>query len=95
MKFQSQIERGGSILTPHNLELTNDSVIYSKRNKYLIGNKTICLKYKQISSVTVHSQIIGTDIVIVGFGGEQIHAKNFSITDAKKIYDFIQKEKKD
>ena len=90
MKFQSQIVRGGSILTPHNLELTEDYVIYTKRNSYLIGNKMILLNYSKISSITMHTELVGTDVIIIGFGGEKIHAKNFSITDANQIYNLIK-----
>jgi len=88
-EFHSAISRGGSILTPDRLIITDDEVIYKKRNKYLINVDTITMPIANISSVKLDTSIIGTDIIITSFGEGKIVCKNFTKSDAKKIRELI------
>jgi len=91
-KFRSAITRGGSILTPDILIITDQEVIYKKRNKYLINVDTITIPIANISSVKLNTSLLGTDIIITSYGEGNIICKKFTISDAKKIKELIMKK---
>lgn len=88
--FRSAITRGGSILTPDRIVITNDTITYKKRNKHLINVDSLTIPIAKISSVELDTSILGTDIVITSFGTGKIVCKKFSKSDAKKIRGLIQ-----
>jgi hypothetical protein len=90
LSFSSNILLGGGILTPDRLVLTDRSVVYRKRNNYLIGVDESSIPYRQVSSVEIERRIIDADIIIHGSGNKKIVAKNFSVGNAKQIKRLIE-----
>ena len=88
--FKSAITRGGSILTPDIIIVTENAVTYKKRNKYLINVDSITIPISKISSVELDSGLWGTDIIIKSFGSGEIIGKKFVKSDAKEIKRLIQ-----
>jgi len=91
-EFSSNILLGGNILTPDKILIDQTGVTYTKRNKYLIGKDLVNLAYQNISSVRIDRKLIDADIIIAGRGAVEIIAKDFSISDAKKIEKLIRKQ---
>ena len=91
-EFKSNILLGGDILTPDKILINQTGVTYIKRNKYLIGKDRVHLAYQNISSVRIDRKLIDSDIIISGRGAVEIIAKDFSISNAKKIEQLIRKQ---
>ena len=91
-EFKSNILLGGDILTPDKILINQTGVTYIKRNKYLIGNDRVHLAYQNISSIRIDRKLIDADIIISGRGAVEIIAKDFSISNAKKIEQLIRKQ---
>lgn len=91
-EFKSNILLGGDILTPDKILIDQNGVTYIKRNKYLIGIDRVHLSYQNISSVRIDRKLIDADIIISGRGAVEIIAKDFSISNAKKIEQLIKKQ---
>lgn len=91
-EFKSNILLGGDILTPDKILIDQNGVTYIKRNKYLIGIDRVHLSYQNISSVRIDRKLIDADIIISGRGAVEIIAKDFSISNAKKIEQLIRKQ---
>jgi hypothetical protein len=70
-------------------KFSHEFTSYIKRNKYLIGKDRVHLVYQNISSVRIDRKLIDADIIISGRGAVEITAKDFSISDAKKIEQLI------
>lgn len=91
-EFKSNILLGGDILTPDKILIDQNGVTYIKRNKHLIGTDRVHLAYQNISSVRIDRKLIDADIIISGRGAVEIIAKDFSISNAKKIEQLIKKQ---
>ena len=91
-EFKSNILLGGDILTPDKILINQTGVTYIKRNKYLIGNDRVHLAYQNISSIRIDRKLMDADIIISGRGAVEIIAKDFSISNAKKIEQLIRKQ---
>ena len=91
-EFKSNILLGGDILTPDKILISHTGVTYIKRNKYLIGNDRVHLAYQNISSIRIDRKLIDANIIISGRGAVEIIAKDFSISNAKKIEQLIRKQ---
>jgi hypothetical protein len=91
-EFKSNILLGGDILNPDKILIDQNGVTYIKRNKYLIGTDRVNLAYQNISSVRIDRKLIDADIIISGRGAVEIIAKDFSISNAKKIEQLIKKQ---
>ena len=89
-EFSSNILLGGNILTPDKLIITEESVTYKKRNKYLIGEDSTTISLKNVSSVEIDRNLIDSHIKISSYGGGDILAQDFSIGDANKIKKIIE-----
>jgi uncharacterized membrane protein YvbJ len=89
-EFTSNMLLGGNVITPDRLIVGATSVIYRKRNKYLIGVDESSIPYRQISSVEIVRHLIDADIIIYGSGNKKIEAKDFSVSDAKRIKQLIE-----
>ena len=50
------------------------------------------LAYQNISSIRIDRKLIDADIIISGRGAVEIIAKDFSISNAKKIEQLIRKQ---
>lgn len=88
--FSSSVLVGGNILTPDRLILDDNGVTYEKRNKYLIGVDSSYLSYLNISYVKIDRRLLSSDIIISSKGADSIIAKDFLISDAKKIEAIIK-----
>ena len=91
-EFKSNILLGGDILNPDKILIDQNGVTYIKRNKYLIGTDRVNLAYQNISSVRIDRKLIDADIIISCRGAVEIIAKDFSISNAKKIEQLIKKQ---
>jgi uncharacterized membrane protein YvbJ len=89
-EFTSNMLLGGNVITPDRLIVGTTSVIYRKRNKYLIGVDESSIPYRQISSVEIVRHLIDADIIIYGSGNKKIEAKDFSVSNAKRIKQLIE-----
>ena len=89
-EFSSNILLGGNLLTPDRILIDQTGVTYVKRNKYLIGKDRVHLSFQNISSVRIDRKLIDADIIIAGRGPVEIMAKDFSISDSKKIEQLIR-----
>ena len=88
-EFKSAITRGGRILTPDHIIIENNSIIWKRRNKYLIGHDSISIPIEKISSIELDDKYWGVDITINSFGGKSIVAKSFTGADAKRIKEIL------
>ncbi|MDC1188746.1 PH domain-containing protein [Flavobacteriales bacterium] len=89
-EFSSNILLGGNILTPDRLVITDNEVIYKKRNKYLIGVDESSIPFSRISSIEIDRKLIDSDILIYSTGNQQLKVEDFSVGDAKKIKKIIE-----
>lgn len=89
-EFSSNILLGGNILTPDRLVITDNEVIYKKRNKYLIGVDESSIPFSRISSIEIDRKLIDSDILIYNTGNQQLKVEDFSVGDAKKIKKIIE-----
>lgn len=89
VEFSSSVTRGGNILTPEKIIISDLSITWKKRNKYLIGFDSISITRDKISSVEVQSKIWGADIIITSNGLSKIIGKNFTVADSKKIREIL------
>jgi hypothetical protein len=88
-EFKSAITRGGGILTPEHIIISDHSVEWRKRNKVLIGVDSVIIPLDKIASVELNDKVWGVDITIRGFGSNSIFAKNFTKNDARKIKELL------
>ena len=88
--FSSSLLVGGNILTPDRIILDDNGVTYERRNKYLIGIDRSFLSYSNISYVKIDRKLISSNIIISSRGSSSIIAKDFFISDAKKIEEIIK-----
>jgi hypothetical protein len=93
-KFRSAITRGGPILTPEWIIIDEKTVTYRKRNRYLIDFDTITIPISKISSIEVHTGLIGSEIVIKSFGEGEIVTNKFTKSDAHEIKRLLQERQK-
>ena len=88
-KFTSDITRFGPILTPYVLEIDDDFVRYSRRNKSLLNKNTQSMSIRNIANVKVDATLLGTTLTINSFGGEDIIIKKMNIQDAYKAEEIL------
>lgn len=89
-EFKSAITRGGSVLTPNIIIVSEHEVTFKKRNKYLINFDSISIPISKISSVELNTSLLGTDITIKSYGAGEITGEKFTKSDAKEIRRLIQ-----
>lgn len=87
--FKQAITRGGSILLPDQIIITDESVIWKKRDRNLITVDTKVIDIQNITSVELDKHLIGTTIYIRCFGGDTLEVKRFSVSDANEIKETI------
>lgn len=87
--FKQAITRGGSILIPDKLIITNESVIWKKRDWNLITVDTKVIDIQNITSVELDKHLIGTTVYIRCFGGDTLELKRFTASDANEIKETI------
>lgn len=90
--FKSSFTRGGNILTPVKITITDKHVIW-KKNRGLdwlyLANDTVRINRKAVTGVTLIDNIIGMTIVIETNGSPSIIAQNFSLSDAEQIQELL------
>ncbi len=85
MEFKSAVTRGGNIVLPEIITVTEQEVTWKKRNKILISSDSISIPITSISSVEIDTNIVGTTIKIKSNGQGEILGSNFTASDAKEI----------
>lgn len=90
-KFTSQVMRGGYWFTPYIITIDDTHVRFEKRTKWLVNKEESSIPLAKVSNVDIKPSIVGTDITITSFGEGVISVKNFSISDAKKIKEILEK----
>jgi hypothetical protein len=93
-KFTSDITRLGPILTPYVLEIDDDFIRFSKRNKNLINKDSMNIAVGNVAAVKVNASLFGTTLTISSFGGEDIIIKRMNIQDACRAEEAIKLAKK-
>jgi hypothetical protein len=88
--FSSNILVGGNILTPDRIIIDDYGVTYERRNSYLIGTDRSFLSFSNISYVRIDRKLISSEIIISSKGSSSIIAKDFFISDARKIEQIIK-----
>ena len=88
-KFTSDITRLGPILTPYVLEIDDYYVRYSKRNRNLINKDRMSIPIDIISSVDINASLLGTTLIIHGYGTANIEVKRLNIQDAYAIQEIL------
>ena len=91
--FKQSISRFGSILTPDKIIITNNMFTWEKRNKNLINKDVKSFEIAKITSVEIDSAIWGTKIKISTIAGDVITVSKFTLSDAKKIKQLIEKNR--
>jgi hypothetical protein len=87
--FKQAITRGGNILIPDKVIITNESVIWKKRDWNLITVDTKVIDIQNITSVELDKHLIGTTIYIRCFGGDTLEVNRFTASDANEIKETI------
>lgn len=93
-KFTSDITRFGPILCPYVLEIDENNIRYSKRNKSLLNKNTMTIGINNVAAVKVEASLIGTILTISSFGGEDIVIKKMNFQDAYRAEEIINNMKK-
>lgn len=94
-KFTSDITRLGPILTPYVLEIDDCIVRYSRRNKNLLNKDAMSMSISNIAAVKVQSSILGTNLIISSFGGEDIIIRKMNIQDAYRAEEIINSKRRE
>lgn len=89
--FTSKLLLGGNVVRPDRLIIEQNSVVYEKRNKHLIGVDRTLIPISRIASVEIDRGIIRSKIIIYSKGSQAITVENFTISDGKKIKEEIEK----
>lgn len=92
-KFTSDITRLGPVLTPYVLEIDDNFLRYSKRNKNLFNKDKKSMAIDQISEIEVNSSLLGTTLIIRGYGESTISIPKMNIQDAYAAQEIINNQR--
>lgn len=93
-KFTSDITRLGPILTPYVLEIDDHYIRYSKRNRNLINKDKKTMAIDNVSEVEVNASLLGTTLIIRGYGESEIVIHKMNIQDAYAAQEIINNQRK-
>lgn len=93
-KFTSDITRFGPILTPYVLEIDDNYVRYSKRNKNLLNKDRKSMAIDQISEIEVNATLLGTTLTVRGYGDSEIIIRKMNVQDASAVQEIINNQRK-
>lgn len=88
-KFTSDITRLGPILTPYVLEIDDNFIRYTRRNKNLLNKDRMTIAIDNVAAVKVTASLLGTTLTISSFGGEDIVINKMNIQDAYRAEEII------
>ena len=91
--FKSKFTRGGNILRPDVIEITDNYLVYKKRDVNLITVDEKAIPIKEIVEVSIDNHLIGADLILIGRGMGRISVSNFSKGDVRKIKRLIEELK--
>jgi len=90
--FKSSFTRGGNILTPVKITITDKHVIW-KKNRGLdwlyLAKDSVRISKRAVTGVTLIDNIIGMTVLIETNGSPAIIAENFTLSDAEQIQDLL------
>lgn len=92
-EFKSALTRGGNAITPEKLVITDSIVQWSQNNgmrSLFLAKKSITIPRAAIVGVEIDGKLIGSNILIWTYSGQQIVAQNFTTSDAKTIKQILQ-----
>ncbi len=89
-EFKSAVSRGGGVLTPQVIIVTEDAVTLKQRNTWLIGTDSTTIPRDKISSIQIDDKVWGVNIFIYSVGNSRIVGRNFTSSDAKKIKQLLE-----
>lgn len=89
-EFTSTFTRGGNILTPERIIITEDSITWRKRNNFLIGSDSKTIPISRVATIDINQHLVGCDITITSVGDDKIIAKNFTKSAAMQIKELIE-----
>ena len=81
-------------MTPYILEIDDNLVTFSKRNKNLFKKDQMTMSIDNIAAVKIDASLLGTTLTISSFGGEDIVIRKMTITDAKEAARIINNLRK-
>lgn len=89
-EFKSAITRGGDVLTPQVIIVTDEAVTIKQRNSWLIGTDSTTIPRDKISSIQIDDKVWGVNIFIYSVGNAKIVGRNFTSSDAKRIKELLE-----
>ncbi len=89
-EFKSAITRGGGVLTPQVIIVTDEAVTIKQRNSWLIGTDSTTIPRDKISSIQIDDKVWGVNIFIYSVGNAKIVGRNFTSSDAKRIKELLE-----
>jgi len=81
-------------LTPYILEIDDNLVTFSKRNRNLFNKDQMTMSIDNIAAVKIDATLFGTTLTISSFGGEDIVIRKMNISDAKEAARIINNLRK-
>jgi hypothetical protein len=92
-KFTSDITRFGPILTPYVLEIDDHYIRFTKRNKNLLNKDKKVMAIDNVSEVEVNATLLGTTLIIRGYGESEIVIRKMNIQDAYAAQEIINEQR--
>lgn len=81
-------------MTPYILEIDDNLVTFSKRNRNLFNKDQMTMSIDNIAAVKIDATLFGTTLTISSFGGEDIVIRKMNISDAKEAARIINNLRK-
>ena len=93
--WQSSVLRGGSILSPFFVDISDEYVTISRQYMSMFTTVETVITISKIAAVKIHRHLIGTNIEIIGYSPKAFALlQAFSYADAQLIKDIILNKQK-
>lgn len=89
--FLRSLSRDLNPFTPNILVIDDEHIEFRRKNWHLISEDSETLHFRNITGITVDSQLMGTTITIKSTGNDPILVKGFWKKEAKEIKDLCSK----
>lgn len=86
--FKSSITRGGPILTPHIITISDDWFEWKRKNSSLIGWNRLKFSRSEVR-VEINDNVWGCTLIFRNYGNVVLIAENFTERDSKLIYSLL------
>jgi hypothetical protein len=88
--FKSKFTRGGSVLRPDVIEVTDTRLIYTKRDSNLISKDEKSISIVDIVEISIDNHLIGADLLLKTRGMGRIKIESFDKNDIKEIKKLVE-----